>query len=71
MWCVAELSDEYIAKIEDVLETHEKPYDPAERVVRSPSCCIRMSVPPRRPNRAGKRGGITSTNGAQPMSSAL
>jgi hypothetical protein len=33
MWCVAELNDEYITKMEDVLETYEKPYDPAEPVV--------------------------------------
>jgi hypothetical protein len=33
MWCVAELDDEYIGKMEDVLETYEKPYDPAEPVV--------------------------------------
>jgi len=33
MWCAAELNDEYIAKMEDVLETYEKPYDPAEPVV--------------------------------------
>jgi hypothetical protein len=33
MWCVAELDDEYIAKMEDVLETLEKPYDPNEPVV--------------------------------------
>jgi hypothetical protein len=33
MWCVAELDDEYIAKMEDVLETYEKPYDPDEPVV--------------------------------------
>ena len=25
MWCVAELNDEYIAKMEDVLETYESP----------------------------------------------
>ena len=30
---MAELNDEYIAKMEDVLETYEKPYDPAEPVV--------------------------------------
>src|SRR5215471_17880518 len=34
MWCVAELNDEYIAKMEGVLETYEKPYHPAEPVVR-------------------------------------
>jgi len=33
MWCVAELDEEYIAKMEDVLATYEKPYDPAEPVV--------------------------------------
>jgi len=33
MWCVAELNDEYIAKMEDVLETYEKPYDPQQPVV--------------------------------------
>jgi len=33
MWCVAELNDEYIAKMEDVLETYERAYDPQEPVV--------------------------------------
>jgi hypothetical protein len=33
MWCVAELNDDYIAKMEDVLETYEKPYDPRQPVV--------------------------------------
>lgn len=33
MWCVAELDDEYIAKMEDVLETYEKAYNSAEPVV--------------------------------------
>jgi DDE superfamily endonuclease len=33
MWCVPELSDEYIAKMEDVLETYEQPYTPDEPVV--------------------------------------
>src|SRR5204862_5828981 len=33
MWCVAELNDVYIAKMEDVLETYEKPCDPREPVV--------------------------------------
>jgi hypothetical protein len=33
MWCVAKLDDEYIGKMEDVLETYEKPYDPSEPVV--------------------------------------
>jgi DDE superfamily endonuclease len=33
MWCVAELNEEYIAKMEDVLKTYEKPYDPKQPVV--------------------------------------
>src|SRR5678815_3183382 len=33
MWCVPELDDEYITKMEDVLETYEKQYDPEEPVV--------------------------------------
>jgi hypothetical protein len=33
MWCVAELDDQYIAKMDDVLETYERPYDIAEPVV--------------------------------------
>jgi len=33
MWCGAELHDQYIAQMEDVLETYQKPYDPQEPVV--------------------------------------
>jgi transposase len=33
MWCVAGLNEDYIAKMEDVLETYEQPYDPQEPVV--------------------------------------
>jgi len=33
MWCVADLNSEYISKMEDVLETYEKPYDPQQPVV--------------------------------------
>ena len=33
MWCVAELNQEYIKKMEDVLAVYEKPYHPAEPVV--------------------------------------
>jgi len=33
MWCIAELNDEYIEKMEDVLETYERPYDAAQPVV--------------------------------------
>jgi len=33
MWCVPELDDEYITKMEDVLETYEQPHNPKEPVV--------------------------------------
>jgi DDE superfamily endonuclease len=33
MWCVAKLDDVYVAKMEDVLATYEKPYNPSEPVV--------------------------------------
>jgi hypothetical protein len=33
MWCVAELNEDYVTKMEDVLELYEKPYDPQEPVL--------------------------------------
>ena len=33
MWVVADLDEDYIAKMEDVLEVYERPYDPQEPVV--------------------------------------
>jgi DDE superfamily endonuclease len=33
MWCVPELDEDYIRKMEDVLETYEKPYRPTEPVI--------------------------------------
>jgi hypothetical protein len=33
MWCVADLNADYIARMEDVLETYEQPYDPKQPVV--------------------------------------
>ena len=33
MWVVADLDDDYIAKMEDVLELYERPYDPQQAVV--------------------------------------
>jgi hypothetical protein len=33
MWCVADLDEEYIARMEDVLETYERPYDATHPVV--------------------------------------
>ena len=33
MWCVAELNEEYIARMEDVLKIYEKPLSEREPVV--------------------------------------
>jgi hypothetical protein len=33
MWCVADLNEEYVDRMEDVLETYERPYDPQEPVL--------------------------------------
>jgi hypothetical protein len=33
MWCVADLDEDYIAKMEDVLGVYERPYHPDEPVV--------------------------------------
>ena len=33
MWCVADLDEDYIADMEDTLETYERPYDPQPPVV--------------------------------------
>ncbi len=33
MWCVADLNEDYIDKMEATLETYEKPFDPQEPVV--------------------------------------
>ena len=33
MWCVPELTEEYISKMEDVLEVYERPFDPDAPVV--------------------------------------
>jgi hypothetical protein len=33
MWVVADLDDDYIAKMEDVLEVYERPYDPRQPVI--------------------------------------
>lgn len=33
MWCIAELSEEYIERMEDVLDVYERPYNPKRPVV--------------------------------------
>jgi hypothetical protein len=60
MWCVAELDDAYIAKMEDVLALYEKPYKAAEPVVcldEKPVVLHADTRPPRlaRPGHIAKR----------------
>ncbi len=33
MWCVAEVNEAYLERMEDVLEVYERPYNPQEPVV--------------------------------------
>jgi hypothetical protein len=56
MWCVADLNDEYLKKMEDVLEVYERPYDPAEPVVclDEKPVTLHDDVRPARPMAPGK-----------------
>jgi len=55
MWCVAELDEEYIARMEDVLALYEKPYRSAEPVIclDEKPVCLHDDVRPGRPARPG------------------
>jgi len=55
MWCVAELDQEYIAKMEDVLALYEKPYDAKEPVIclDEKPVSLHADVRPARPARPG------------------
>jgi hypothetical protein len=55
MWCVAELDEEYIAKMEDVLALYEKPYNSAEPVIclDEKPVSLHDDVRPLRPARPG------------------
>lgn len=33
MWCIAEMNEEYVSRMEDVLDVYERPYDPKRPVV--------------------------------------
>jgi hypothetical protein len=56
MWCVANLDEDYITKMEDVLETYEKPYDPQEPVVclDEKSVTLHADVRPTSPAQPGR-----------------
>jgi hypothetical protein len=55
MWCVAELDDEYIARMEDVLALYEKPYRSTEPVIclDEKPVSLHADVRPFRPARPG------------------
>ncbi len=57
MWCVAELNEEYIERMENVLAVYEKPYNPAEPVVCLDETPISLhaEVRPPRPAAPGHR----------------
>ena len=66
MWCVADLNDDYIDKMEDVLETYERPYDAAQPVVcldENP-ITLHADVRPASPATPRKWGGVAKTSGA-------
>jgi DDE superfamily endonuclease len=56
MWCVADLTDEYLTNMEDVLEVYERPYNPAEPVVclDEKPVTLHDDVRPARPMSPGK-----------------
>jgi hypothetical protein len=56
MWCVADLTDEYLKNMEDVLEVYERPYNSAEPVVCMDEKPISLheDVRPARPMAPGK-----------------
>jgi hypothetical protein len=74
MWCVPELTDEYITKMEDVLEV----YEPLTTQKNLSSAWMKSRLPSMRRCallpllcRAGKRDGTANTNDAgRPMFSA-
>ena len=68
MWVVADLDDDYIAKMEDVLELYERPYDPEQPVVCFEEKPItwhaeRRPPSPALPGRAARRDNEYKRNG--------
>ena len=55
MWVVADLDDDYIARMEDVLEVYERPYDARQPVICLDEKPITLHAD-RRPTRPGDTG---------------
>ena len=56
MWCGPELYEAYIAGMKDVLETYERPYNPAQPVVYLDEKPVTLHADVRPPTPAGTRG---------------
>ena len=60
-WCIPEASGEYVARMEDVLETYKRPYDP-----RYPVICLdetsRQLIAETRPSLPPKPGQVKKTD---------
>jgi hypothetical protein len=54
MWCVAELNEEYIEKMEDVLQTYEKPYNEPVVCLDEKPVSLHADVRPPEPAAPGK-----------------
>ena len=56
MWCVAQLTDDYLQSMEEVLEVYERPYNPAEPVIclDEKPVSLHADVRPARPMAPGK-----------------
>jgi len=56
MWCVADLTNDYLERMEEVLEVYERPYNPAEPVVclDEKPVTLHDDVRPARPMAPGK-----------------
>jgi hypothetical protein len=52
MWCVADLDEAYVEKMEDVLKTYERPYDPQQPVVCLDEKPVTLHADVRRPSPA-------------------
>jgi len=75
MWCVPELDEKYIEKMEDVLETYERPYNPAEPVVCLDEKPITLHAEVRPPSaaapgRAGRRDETANTSDTARLTSS-
>ena len=68
-WCIPQVSAEFVAHMEDVLDLYAEPYDPRRPVVcfdETPPSCWPTPGPRCQPSRGDQRGRTTSTAGRAP-----